>query len=407
MSREPDRPASAVSSVDQLESIWHGQMVYWHAGFALGWLACLVLVVFGGQPQSGRTPSLLALLVLALAYLAIGSRSLADYRLAHGIAYHVVAWSALTILLWFDSGKAWVFFFILFPQLWAMLPVRVATAWTIAFGVVLVVFGLARDVDTSPASVMMSAALTVGFSLGMGLFVNKMVDEAQQRALVIDELHAAQKELAAAERDRGVLEERQRLSREIHDTLAQGYTSVLALARAADAALARGDDRTAHDRLALIESVAAENLGEARMIVAELTPGHLQSRSLVEALRRLVDTVGGPASERGLRVGFDAEGKSVALGGATEVVLLRTAQEALANVRRHSGATAAQVTLSFADPRKVALSVADNGAGFDPAAAPRGFGLDGLHARVSELGGIVRIDSAPGRGAVVTVEVPR
>lgn len=404
MSSDPNR---SVSSVDQLESAWRGQMVYWHGAFALGWLASLGMVVFGSESPSGRTPSLVALLALALAYLVIGFRGLADFRLSHGIAYHLVAWSAVAVFLWFDSGKAWVLFFILFPQLWAMLPVRVATAWTIAFGFVIVIIELARDPAAGLAAVVTSAALTVGLSLGMGLFVNKMVDEAQQRAQALDELHAAQTKLAAAERDRGVHEERQRLSQEIHDTLAQGFTSVLALARAADAALLRGDGDTARERLSLIESVAAENLGEARMIVAELTPGHLQSRSLVEALQRLIDTVGGPAADRGLRVGFDADGDPVALGGATEVVLLRSAQEALANVRRHSGASAAQVVVTFADPDVVALTVRDNGAGFDPTLVPRGFGLDGLHARVSELGGIVRIESAPGRGTAITVEVPR
>ena len=128
-------------------------------------------------------------------------------------------------------------------------------------------------------------------------------------------------------------EERERISREIHDTLAQGFTSVVALSRAAESALARGDVATARDRLLLIERTAADNLDEARLIVAELTPGHLQSRTLAEALERLGAAV---TSENGLRAEVCVAGDPVPLGGAAEVVILRTAQEALANVRRHA-----------------------------------------------------------------------
>ena len=199
-------------------------------------------------------------------------------------------------------------------------------------------------------------------------------------------------------------EERERLSREIHDTLAQGFTSVLALARAADAALARDDVGTARERLALVESTAADNLREARLIVAELTPGHLQSRTLAEALDRLVTAV---STETSVRSRLVLNGEPVALGGATDVVLLRTAQEALSNVRRHSGAGTAVVELSYADPDRVVLEVSDDGRGFTPAEHRPGFGLDGLTARVAELGGAVSVTSAPGEGTRVRMEVPR
>jgi signal transduction histidine kinase len=135
-----------------------------------------------------------------------------------------------------------------------------------------------------------SAAFSLGLSLGFGLFILRLIAEAQSRAATIDALRQAQAQLAAAERDRGVSAERERLSREIHDTLAQGFTSVLSLGRAASAALARGDVALAEERLALIERAAADNLREARLIVAELTPGHLQSRTLTEAIERLVST---------------------------------------------------------------------------------------------------------------------
>jgi signal transduction histidine kinase len=89
------------------------------------------------------------------------------------------------------------------------------------------------------------------------------------------------------------------------------------------------------------------------------------------------------------------------------VVLLRTAQEALSNVRRHSGATTFEVSLAYAADGPVALVVTDDGVGFDLGAEARGYGLDGATARATEVGGRFDVDSAPGSGARLRVEVPR
>jgi signal transduction histidine kinase len=252
--------------------------------------------------------------------------------------------------------------------------------------------------------IVISGVISAVLSLSLGLFINRIVTEAETRAETIDELRATKAELAASERDRGVHEERERLSREIHDTLAQGFTSVVALSRAADAALARGDVTAARERLALIEGTASDNLDEARLIVAELTPGHLQSRTLGEALRRLGAAV---SSENGLRADVRVAGEPVPLGGTAEVVILRTAQEALTNVRRHAGAGHAELTLTYEDPEHVVLEVRDDGRGFDSEAPRSGFGLDGLHARAAEVGGSVSLRSEPGEGTTLRLEVPR
>lgn len=135
-----------------------------------------------------------------------------------------------------------------------------------------------------------------------------------------------------------------------------------------------------------------------------LTPGHLQSRTLSEALQRLVDAVAGESGRTGrLRV----DGEPVVLPANSEVVLLRTAQEALSNVRRHSGASSFEVVLSYAVSGRVVLEVTDDGAGFDPGGGRRGFGLDGATARAAEVAGRFEVDSSPGSGTTVRVEVPR
>ena len=318
-----------------------------------------------------------------------------------------MAWSALLAIQWVDpSTQAWLLYFTLFPQLWAMVPTRWAAIGTV---LVIVAFSVVRWAQSDFAAgtlteILISGTISMGLSLSLGLFINRIVGEAESRAETIDELRATQDRLAAAERDRGVHEERERISREIHDTLAQGFTSVVALSRAAQAALARGDLATAGERLALIEHTASDNLDEARLIVAELTPGHLQSRTLGEALERLGAAV---SSETGMRAEVRVAGDPVPLGGSAEVVILRTAQEALSNVRRHASAARVDLTLAYDDPHAVVLTVHDDGLGFEPDGTRAGFGLDGVQARAAEVGGAVEVLSGPGSGTTLRLVVPR
>ncbi|MBR7744648.1 sensor histidine kinase [Phycicoccus sp. BSK3Z-2] len=393
------------SSSGALDAWWHRQLPWWHGLFVVVLGAALVVAVLDDPGPHGRWVSPVLLLVIGGAYAGLGVRGLRDDRRA-GLAYQVLAWTLLVAVQWLDPGtEAWMLYFVLYPQMWAMLSARQAVAGTV---LTLTAFGVTRYVqsgydDGTFGPIVVSSVISLGVSLALGLFIHRIVGEADARATTIDELRATQARLAAVERDRGVQDERERISREIHDTLAQGFTSVVTLSRAADAALARGDVDTARERLALVERTATDNLAEARLIVAELTPGHLQSRSLAEALVRLGDAVG---RETGLRTEVRVDGEPAPLGGAAEVVVLRTAQEALANVRRHAGAGHVAVALSYR-PERVVLSVADDGCGFDADTDHRGFGLDGVRARAAQVGGRVDLLSGPGAGTTLTLEVPR
>ena len=402
-----DVTATAASSREQFGAMWRRQQPYWHAVFAIVWTAAVVVTLIDAPGPHGRGPSLALLGVIALAYAVLGTRAMTSRDLRWAVAYQLVAWSALLGIQWVDpSTQAWLLYFALFPQLWAMVPTRWAAVGTV---LVVAAFSLVRwaQSDFSAGSlieILISGTISMGLSLSLGLFINRIVGEAESRAETIDELRATQARLAAAERDRGVHEERERLSHEIHDTLAQGFTSVVALSRAAQAALARGDLAAAGERLALIEHTAADNLDEARLIVAELTPGHLQSRTLGEALERLGAAV---TSETGMRAEVRVAGHPVPLGGSAEVVILRTAQEALSNVRKHAGAARVDLTLAYDDPDEVVLTVRDDGAGFDLDGARAGFGLDGVQARAAEVGGAVEVRSEPGTGTTLRLVVPR
>ncbi|GAB4075327.1 hypothetical protein GCM10028781_00900 [Nostocoides australiense] len=331
-------------------------------------------------------------------------RGLARENEWQGAAYLLIAWGLVITVQWLNPNtETWILFFALFPQTWALLSrwraFSVTILVTLAIGVVQ--WWQSDRSSGDAAGVIVSTTLSLVLSLGLGLFIATMADEASARAKTIDELRAAQAKLAAAERESGVAQERERLSREIHDTLAQGFTSVLTLTRAARAALGRGDVETAIARLDLIEQTAGDNLHEARLMVAELTPGHLQSRSLAEALERLAATVG---AESGLRVEMQTRGMPIALGGATDVVLLRTAQEAITNARRHSAAR--HVTMQLVYGEDVRLIVTDDGRGFDTSTPRRGFGLDGIQSRAQAIGGTVEVRSAPDHGTTIDVALP-
>ncbi|SEG88506.1 Signal transduction histidine kinase [Saccharopolyspora kobensis] len=224
--------------------------------------------------------------------------------------------------------------------------------------------------------------------------------EGERRQQLIDQLVRTRGELAEAQREAGISWERERLAREIHDTIAQGLSSIRMLLQAAE----REGDRSEHVRRA--GAVAEDSLAEARRFVRGLAPAALTRQSLADALRELVART---AAETGIEVRFEAVGEPLATSEDVDAALLRVAQGALANVREHSGARKAGVTLSYlADA--VALDVRDDGTGFDTDAprsgADRGYGLRGMRARVAQLGGELVVESGPGEGTAIAATFP-
>lgn len=207
-----------------------------------------------------------------------------------------------------------------------------------------------------------------------------------------------------------MLAERERLAREIHDTLAQGLSSIQLLLRAAERALPQRPG-TALGHVRQARTAAVGNLAEARRFVRALSPPDLEAGSLPAALERLCATT---ARTSPLAVHCQVSGVPTALPTAHEVALLRIAQSALANTVRHAGARRAELTLSYMDT-EVALDVVDDGAGFVPAEVPApgsaaargtGFGLAAMRARARALQGTLVVESAPGEGTAVAVTLP-
>ncbi|MFI5529081.1 sensor histidine kinase [Kitasatospora sp. NPDC051853] len=229
----------------------------------------------------------------------------------------------------------------------------------------------------------------------------------RQRALIAD-LVSTRRALADTNRREGVLAERQRLAIEIHDTLAQGLSSQQMLLQAADRVW-DSDPATARTHVHTATSIAARSLAEARRFVRDLTPADLAGGvGLDRALRTLADR---EAAESGLTVRCHLEGAPAPLPDAVRSALLRIAQGALANVREHSGARTAALTLSYLGDQ-VVLDIGDDGRGLPPAppdsdADPsRGHGLPAMRARVRQLGGTLTVESTPGEGTVITAAIP-
>ncbi|MFI7383478.1 sensor histidine kinase [Streptomyces sp. NPDC049813] len=245
--------------------------------------------------------------------------------------------------------------------------------------------------------------------IATAVFLQMQRQGVRQRAL-IDDLIRTRRELAAAERREGTLAERQRLSMEIHDTLAQGLSSQQMLLQAAGRVWESDPGRArAHVRTA--ESVAEHNLTEARRFVHDLAPADL-AHGLEEGLRAVAARESGERLT--VRVHVDAASGAPAappLPDRIQSALLRIAQGALANVREHSGAARAALTLTLLDDQ-VVLDVADDGHGFDPATLPdtpagvRGHGLPAIRARVHQLGGTLTIESDPTDGTVLSAAIP-
>ncbi|MCP3801512.1 sensor histidine kinase [Allokutzneria sp. A3M-2-11 16] len=382
------------------DDAWQNSAGGWHLGFAaLGLLT--VTAAFPLSQPANQIMAIFLLIALGVWYAVTGAEMIGVEPGRLGYVYLAGAVPLTLAILWFTPAGVLVLF-VLYPHVWMMLPTRWAAATTVttvcAVGAIMVI----RE-GFSPASVLLVAGITAVcllLGLGLGLWITRIIRQSAGRAATLAELEATRAELAEVSHDAGVLAERERLAREIHDTLAQGFTSMVMMLQALEPEI--DDDRdAAQRRRAQLEEIARGNLAEARSLVALLTPTHLEAAPLAEAVERLVAQVG---RELGITATMLLSGEQRPLPTNHEVVLLRGTQEALANVRKHSGASSVSVELSYEEDR-VTLEVCDNGKGFD-GTTQDGFGLAGMRARVTQVGGTMQLAAPSGGGASLLVDLP-
>jgi signal transduction histidine kinase len=240
--------------------------------------------------------------------------------------------------------------------------------------------------------------LGASFAFTMGRWIDRIIHQSRERGSLLDELESTRSELAEVHRAAGISAERDRMGTEIHDTVAQGFTSLLMLLRGAQASLDTNPEAARH-LLVVAEQTAQENLDEARALVTNSRPAPLQDAPIHAALSRLASRF---SAETSLATSIEVVGVPRSLDPAHDVVLLRTAQEALANIRKHARATNVQMELRFPDDH-VDLEVVDDGSGFDTTKRSSGFGLSGMKSRVSQVGGALHVASSPDHGTRVQV----
>ena len=226
-----------------------------------------------------------------------------------------------------------------------------------------------------------SLLASIGHQIGVAVDNARLYEQAQQLA---------------------VMTERNRLARDLHDSVTQALYGVTLYSEAAARQLASGEKDMVADHLSEIRATAQDSLREMRLLIFELRLPALKSEGLAAALQARLDSV---ESRVGLDTSFRVEGDS-RLAPDVEEGLYRIAQEALNNTLKHAHASSVSVVLHHND-RFVSLSIEDDGIGFDPSAASAlsGFGLKGMQERVARLGGTLAVKSSPGEGTRIEVEV--
>ncbi|WP_067486804.1 sensor histidine kinase [Actinomadura hibisca] len=388
-----------------------------HGTFAV--LLVIAVVQTAGQGRAGAAAGGVALGLLYAAGVAVQQRVLrkgANPHAAGVVVPHAVGavpalawcWLALVAALWgvlaFTAPQMVWLAFPLFFVCHYLLPWRAALP-AVAVLTVTAIAASVRHAGPFTLAQVLGPSIGAAVATLMALAYQALHRESERRRMLIDDLVRTREQLVLAERDGARLAERERLAREIHDTLAQGMSSIILLLRAARRDL---DDHreAAEERLREAEQAAAENLEEARHFVRALTAPALERSSLADALRSVTEAT---SARTATHVRFEVSGTPRALPPDHDLALLRIAQGALGNIGRHANARNAGVTLTYLDDA-VMLDVYDDGAGFDPAARTggdgTGYGLRAMRDRARALGGDLTVESAPGDGTAVVATLP-
>ncbi|MEL0625419.1 sensor histidine kinase [Salinibacterium amurskyense] len=373
-------------------------------------VALTVLVVVRALVEGN--PYTVAVVVLAVVLLA--TYGFGGYLARHAMSSGASAQSATAyvwalvlsaewlVLVWLSPDAAYLVFPLFFlylhllPRGWRTLAVLGSTLLAIA------ALGLHSEWTVGGV---VGPLVGAGVAIVIGLGYKSLAAEAAERELLVKQLLETRDQLAQTERESGVLAERSRLAREIHDTVAQGLSSIQMLLHAAERA---DPDAAGLEHVRLARETAAANLAETRNFIRELAPAALVDQGIGAALRRLADTQW-QSPEREVRVRV---ADALDLPMPVQTALLRIAQGAMANVVQHSEATRATISIER-DRSHVRLTIADNGRGFDPAvvedASARGvsdsFGLTATRERVEQLDGTLTVESQEGEGTTVMVDL--
>jgi signal transduction histidine kinase len=413
----------------------------------LAFCATLTLVLYRGHWQTGSPFAPLALCALAVVW-TLGMYTLRPAWRDRPRRMSVFVAVLLGIMTVMVAEYSWLGFYT-FTGYYYVYSLVKSWPWRIAgIGLVACLAGISQGAGIQgafdlPRALILTGTIAVNVFAGcafawftwagyhQGLLRRKLFDELTETnsrlEATLAENTGLHLQLLAQAREAGVLDERQRMAGEIHDTLAQGLTGIITQLQAGAEAADDPAERRRHYDAAT--SLARESLSEARRSVHALRPEPLERARLAEALAGIAERW---SALHAIPVHVTTTGTAPALRPEAELALLRTAQEALANAAKHAAATRVDLILSFM-AGDVVLDVRDDGGGFNPASVGSrepayaaslarggvegsgevegsggagGFGLVAMRQRIEGVAGTLRVESAPGAGTTISASVP-
>lgn len=394
MGTKRDGWGGILAGVEQLDLWLHVAMVVLTVASAARYVS--------GHGLDGRGP-----IVLAGAALVLAAYAASPLLLRSGSPPLTYLWCATLVGLWTAlvvqaPSFAWVAVPLAFVALRVLPFAGARIVIVLMLGVVIVTWSTMQDrIDpTVVAGPLVVATLAV-------IAYRSLERESDTRRELLHELQDAQADLAEAQHAAGAVSERARISRDIHDSVAQGLSSINLLLQAAEQ---RWDETaTAREYVRQASRTARDSLDEVRHVVDDLASNNLADgagAALPEALARTCEQIAG---ESAVTTDFQVHGNPTPVTPDAATALVRSARGALANVVEHSGATHATVSLTY-QPDSVLLDVRDNGSGFDQtrvrSRSKRGNGLTGIEGRARLFGGHATVESTPGEGTALAVSIP-
>ncbi|MDX1511151.1 MAG: sensor histidine kinase [Nitriliruptorales bacterium] len=379
-----DRPGT---SPEALRHAWLRWASVWHGVFAVA-LGTGAVFALGGEANVIGVLVLTGALGAAYAWVNVLRPASTSTGAVAGL---LLLWALWLTATWLHPA------FVPVGALLAAHTCYLSVRWAALVASLFVIGIVVREVAVGEGpSASLVGPVVVAATLGLILaaYVAAIARESAGRAALIDRLDATRSDLARAEHERGVLEERGRVARDVHDTLAQAFTSVITQLQAAQVA-DNSDAEGVHVGRAL--EAARDGLHEARRIVWDFDDA-------VPSLEEGLDTLSAAAAKQHLAVEARIVGVPRDVEEEVRRELLAITREALNNVVRHSGCERAEIHLGFGTDR-VTLEVADLGRGFDPAATNGGYGLRSMRERAARLGSRLDVQTGPGTGTRISLHV--
>jgi signal transduction histidine kinase len=395
------------------QDAWMHWVKIWHIVFYLSLVFPTLLTLFSSTLKFSKGLVFGLSLFLGIWYgvimMWLVPKTQGKRQVILSVVYLIVA-----MAVWFPLSRAsWSYYLTassFYGLMWGTLPFGLAVTGNVILTGLIIwsqALNLGKPVTLS-IELFIIGGMAIGWAALLALWMRSVMRESAERKCLIEQLEQTQQSLSAAERQAGILQERQRLAQEIHDTLAQGFTSIMMQLEAADLALPE-EQNEVRKRLLQARETARLSLAEARRLVQALRPEPLEGASLAEAMARVADRWN---QETGIGIGFSVTGDACILHPEVEVSLLRALQEGLANVQKHAQAHQVTVTLSYMEDQ-VALDIHDDGVGFNPEILSlptdqslSGFGLQTMRDRISQIGGQMIVESNPGQGTTLAFQIP-